>query len=162
MKNCKFLLLLVLMVFALGICAMATDTVYVNDPENAASYATVEAAIDALPDSGGTVIVCGDTSLALTANQTLPAKGGKVIIRGSEKTVKITIAKDLILGSETEFDNLTLYTQTSSAENLVANGNKLTIGENVITECASGARYIRVFGGSRTANTTYEIGRAHV
>jgi len=156
MKNCKFLLLLVLMVFALGICAMATDTVYVNDPENAASYATVEAAIDALPDSGGTVIVCGDTSLALTANQTLPAKGGKVIIRGSEKTVKITIAKDLILGSETEFDNLTLYTQTSSAENLVANGNKLTIGENVITECASGARYIRVFGGSRTANTTYD------
>jgi|GEM_PF-93809 len=137
--------------------AQIVDTVYVDGTgatENA--YTTLEEAISMLPDTGGTVIVCGDTSLALTANQTLPTKGGKVIIRGSEKTVKITIAKDLVLGSETEFDNLTLYTKTSSAENLVANGNKLTIGENVITECASGARYIRVFGGSRTANTTYD------
>ena len=134
-------------------------TVYVNSTDTAhadSNYTTIADAINALPDAGGAVIVCGDTSLALTANQTLPVKSGKVIIRGSEKTVKITIAKDLVLGSETEFDNLTLYTETSSAENLVANGNKLTIGENVVTKCASGARYIRVFGGSRTANTTYD------
>ncbi|MBQ4274888.1 MAG: hypothetical protein IJB94_08005, partial [Clostridia bacterium] len=138
--------------------AQVVDTVYVDGIGTAENtYATLEEAIAALPMDGGKVIVCSDTIAVLQgATKTLPEKNGTVLIEGSDPSVKITLRGWLILGSATTFSNLTLYTDLDANIAIYANGNLLTVEENVLTARADGARWIRLFGGTRGQDTEYD------
>ncbi len=134
-------------------------TVYVNDPERADSYTTVQDAINALPAEGGIVLVCGDTEIG-TGNKaiTFPAKSGKVTILGKDKNVKLTLVRSLILQGEIEIDNLNFCCSSTTHGMITARGYKFTIGENVTTTRASdSARWIHIFGGHNgNTATTYD------
>ncbi len=138
--------------------SMITDTVYVDGTgATEGAYTSLEEAISMLPDEGGTVIVCGDTVAVLqNATKTLPAKSGPVLIEGADKNVKLTLRGWLILSSATTFSNLTLYTDLDANIAIYANGNLLTIEEDVLTAKADGARWMRLFGGTRGKDVAYD------
>ncbi len=153
MRKSSFWLLLIVMICALGISAAATDVVYVDGTgATDGAYTALENAIAALPETGGTVIVCGDTVVALNnATLYLPEKSGKVTITG-ENGVKLSIAYVLCLGSETEIDNIELC-NASAYGYVYAMGHKLTIGENVTTTKADGINdHLWLFGGHPDAD----------
>ncbi len=156
MKNCKFLLLLVLMLLALSVCALAADPVYLDGTgATAGAYTDLKSAVDALPDDGGTVIVCGETAMATGSALVLPEKSGKVTIKCADGTkFKFKLAYSMKLGSETEFDNIELVCANNSWGAILACGHKLTMGEGVTTSIENkNNRAISVYGGN-TGNVT--------
>ena len=113
------------------------------------AFTTLEEAISALPDDGGTVIVCGDTTVGIaSATVTLPANSGKVTLK-SINDATLTIGRAVVLGCEMEIDNIELCNGSTTGHGFIyANGNKLTIGENVTTTKATGVNnYLFIYGG---------------
>ncbi|MBQ7661354.1 MAG: hypothetical protein IJS44_04800, partial [Clostridia bacterium] len=119
----------------------------------AGAFATLQEAVTALKDDGGNVIVCGDTTV--TGVVELAAKNGKVRITG-QNGAKLTIARTFKLASEVEFDNIELVSSSSSYGFIYAQGNKLTIGENVTTSKTSGAKWFSVLGGASSGTVEYD------
>ncbi|MBQ4556980.1 MAG: hypothetical protein IJA60_04975, partial [Clostridia bacterium] len=157
MKRIRFLLSLVLVLLVLGICASAAETVYLDGTGNTTdAYTDLKSAVEALPDEGGTVIVCGDTAMATGSQLTLPTKSGKVTIKCADGTkFKFKLAYSLKLGSDTEFDNIELVCANKSWGAILACGNKLTMGEGVTTSIENTAnRAISIYGGDTGSVTT--------
>jgi len=116
-------------------------------------YTTIEAAVAALSDEGGHVIVCGDTA---TENKsiTIGGKSGKVKVTAINGA-KFTIARTLKFSSEFEFDDIELVSSSSSAAFLYAMGNKLTFGENVTTTKTDGGIWFALLGGDSSGTVEY-------
>ncbi len=144
--------------FALVLCMCvlvyaAEDTVYLDGTYEGTSTGTKEApytdlktAVSALPN-GGTVIVCGDTTLGTSsAGVELSAVGGKVTVT-SENSAVLTLARSLTINSEVEFDNITLCNASSGNGNIILNGNPVTFGEGV-TVTSTVDRYPNIIGGA--------------
>ncbi|MBQ8836903.1 MAG: hypothetical protein IJ002_05295 [Clostridia bacterium] len=151
----KFTFFLIVAV-CLCISAFATETTVYLDGTGQTNGAetTIEAAVDALPDEGGHIIVCGDTATTNTAI-TLNAKSGKVKVTAINGA-KFTIARTLKFSSEFEFDDIELVSSSSMAF-IYAKGNKLTIGENVTTSKTSdSAKWFALFGGNNTGTEAYD------
>ena len=108
MKRLLNLAFLILLVACLSISALADEAVvYLDGTGNTeGAQTTIQAAVDALPDEGGHIIVCGDTATTNTAI-TLNAKSGKVKVTAINGA-KFTIARTLKFSSEFEFDDIEL------------------------------------------------------
>ncbi len=101
-----------------------------NDGSQASTLKTMSAALKLYP---GKVVVMSDiTALNLSSYKCLPA------IEGYEGTETLTLASTLTLNADFNVDNLNI----SQLSEIVANGNKLTIGQNVTTSLD-----ITVYGG---------------
>ncbi|MBQ8836678.1 MAG: hypothetical protein IJ002_04120 [Clostridia bacterium] len=154
--NRKFLFLIIAILCALlTVSAFAADdTVYLDGTgATAGAYTDFKTAVSALPN-GGTVIVSGDTTVGTTsAGVTLAAVGGKVTVT-SENGAVLTLARSLTLASEMEFNNITINSPHTSNGRIIANGNKITIGENVVTVPASNDRYPTIIGGKASGTCT--------
>jgi len=151
------------MLFALlAVSAVAvTDTVYLDGTgATAGAYTDLASAVKALPN-GGTVVVTGDTTFG-TANAgvTLSAVGGKVTITSKEGETQhgatLTMARSLTLSGELEFNNITFCNASSSNGRIIANSNKLTIGEGVTTTTTVDL-YPTIFGGGASGGKAGHI-----
>lgn len=132
----------------------APTTVYVDGTgATADAYATLQEAVEALDDNGGEVIVCGDTTVSGVVE--LAKKNGKMTITG-RNGAKLTIARTFKLLSEVEFDNIELVSTSGTYGFVYAQGNKLTIGENVTTSKTSGAKWLSVLGGISSGTVEYD------
>ncbi|MBQ4556990.1 MAG: hypothetical protein IJA60_05025, partial [Clostridia bacterium] len=134
---------------------LAADTVVVDGTgQTEGAYTTLEAGIAVLPETGGTAIVVGDTVVGTSSSVAqLASKDGKVTITG-ENGAKLIIALGVRLGSETEIDNIELVNTSTSEGFISANGNKLTIGENVKTSIDGTARWLTIRGASDQGDAT--------
>lgn len=131
----------------------APTTVYVDGTgATEGAYATLQEAVEALHEDGGDVIVCGDTTVSGVVE--LAKKNGKMTITG-RNGAKLTIARTFKLLSEVEFDNIELVSTSGTYGFVYAQGNKLTIGENVITSKTDGAKWLSVLGGMSSGTVDY-------
>ncbi|MBQ9429286.1 MAG: hypothetical protein IJU41_07070, partial [Clostridia bacterium] len=154
MKKLCFLLMICALCALFALTSFAATTVYVDGTgETDGAYATLQEAVAALPEDGGNVVVCGDTTVSGVVE--LAAKNGKVTVTG-QNGAKLTIARTFKLASEVEFDDIELVSSSSSYGFVYAQGNKLTIGENVTTSKTSGAKWLSVFGGASTGTVGYD------
>ena len=128
-------------------------TIYVDGTgATEGAYATLQDAVEALNDNGGEVIVCGDTTVSGVVE--LAKKNGKMTITG-RNGAKLTIARTFKLLSEVEFDNIELVSTSGTYGYIYAQGNKLTIGENVTTSKTDGAKWLSVLGGVSSGDVEY-------
>ncbi len=151
---------LLLVVISALMCALLTvgvlaaeDTVYLDGTgATNGAYTDLKSAVSALPN-GGTVIVTGDTILGTaSAGVTLAKVGGKVTVT-SENGAVLTLARSLTLASEIEFNNITINSTHASNGRIICNGNKITIGENVVTTTTVD-RYPSIIGGRASGTCT--------
>jgi len=115
------------------------------------AYTDLASAALALRD-GGTIVICGDTSI--TAQTVLP-KGIKLTITAQNNAV-LHLGARLTLGGETTFDNITINNASTSYRLIVAAGNPVTMGEGVVTTTnGTDLVYPAIIGGNYdTACTT--------
>jgi len=135
------LMILTLVLFLTVAASAATETVlYVSDAGTASGTGTADSpinslsvAISKLPDSGGTIVICGDLTITEEA-PSFPAKTGKVTVTGEygsndyNPTIKLACTTSMFLQfqSEIEFNNLTFdRIGTSYAE--ITTGPKLIL-----------------------------------
>ncbi|MBR5011168.1 MAG: hypothetical protein IKY12_01275, partial [Clostridia bacterium] len=139
-------LFLLAFVFTLAISA-AADTVYLDGTgKTDGAYTDFATAFSAL-ENGGTLVVCGDTTFGTSSKGvTLSEVNGKVTVTG-ENGATLKMARSLTLNSEIEFENITFDCAHDSNGNIIANGNPITFGENVVVT-ASGGRYPTIIGGA--------------
>lgn len=131
----------------------APTTVYVDGTgATEGAYATLQDAVEALHADGGSVIVCGDTTVSGVVE--LAQKNGKMTITG-RNGAKLTIARTFKLLSEVEFDNIELVSTSGTFGYIYAQGNKLTFGENVVTSRTDGAKWLSVLGGVSSGTVEY-------
>ena len=150
----KLLIIMAVLCTLLTLSAFAEDTVYLDGTgATEGAYTDLKTAVSALPN-GGTVVVSGDTTVGTTSSGvTLSSVGGKVTIT-SENDAVLTLARSLTLSSEIEFNNITLNSAHTSNGRIICNGNKITIGENVVTVPASNDRYPSIIGGKAAGTCT--------
>lgn len=141
----------------------APTTVYVDGTgKTEGAYTTFEDAFKALSSEGGTVIVSGDTQLGTTASGVVMANykdfTGKITFT-SENGAKLIFARSLRLNCEVEFKNIHIHSiipsNLSAVNNILACGNKITVGDGVTMTHDDGTLYPCIIGG-RDANTTYD------
>ena len=115
MKRIGLIAFLVLAICLLGFSVSAAETVYVDGTGvTTDAYETLEAAIEALPDAGGSVVVSGDTTVGETGVWVaMPEKSGKVTLSG-ENGAKLIIAHGMVIESDMDIDNITLVNTSSS------------------------------------------------
>ena len=108
---CLIVALITVLAIAIPVLATSADVVYVKGggTGNGASPETAMgelfAAIDALPESGGTVVVCGDLTISPTKTKvwTWTAKTGKVTVTGQygstayNPTIKLACTTNMFL-----------------------------------------------------------------
>ncbi|MBQ9428767.1 MAG: hypothetical protein IJU41_04395 [Clostridia bacterium] len=116
------------------------------------AYATLEAAFEALNAEGGSVVVCGDTTVSGVVE--LARKSGKVTV-SALGGAKLTIARTLKLTSEVEFDNIELVSSSSGYGFVYAQGSALTIGRHVTTSRTEGAKWLTLIGGASSGTVAY-------
>ena len=150
----KLLIVMAVLCMLLTISAFAAeDTVYLDGAGTNGAYTDLKSAVSALPN-GGTVIVSGDTTIGTSsAGVTLAKVNGKVTVT-SEKDAVLTLARSLTLASEIEFNNITINSAHTSNGRIICNGNKITIGENVVTVAASNGRFPSIIGGKASGTCT--------
>ena len=138
------ILLVCALVMLVTIPALAAEgeTIYVSDSgsdlatglSDDAPLKTITAAINKLPETGGTVVLCGDVTIA-NAVPEFPAKGGKVTVTGEgyDATIKLSATGNMFLQfqSEIEFEHLTFNRTSTSKYAEFTTGPSLTIGEGV-------------------------------
>ena len=131
----------------------APRIVYVNGSgASDGEYATLEDAVTALHDEGGSVIVCGDTAVSGVVE--LAKKSGKITI-SAINGAKLTIERTFKITSEVEFDNIELVSTSGTYGFIYAQGNKLTLGKNVITSKTDHAKWLSIFGGANAGTAEY-------
>ncbi|MBQ4557544.1 MAG: hypothetical protein IJA60_07855 [Clostridia bacterium] len=134
---------------------IAPTTVYVDESDSSGdAYTSITAAYEALANEGGTVIIKGDVNLGTSsASLTLPAKSGKVTIKG-EDGARLLLNRSLFFTSETEITDIALHS-TNTLANILAQGNKLTISDTVSVTKTDGAVWPALFGGATAKNVSY-------
>lgn len=120
-------------------------------------------AIAALGGIDGTVVLCG--KYTVNAAYTVPVHSGRVTITSydyindyRESGACLSLAANLTLGGETEFDKLCFEAAAASA--IYARGNKLTMGKDLQTVLTnSNTSYIGIVGGhnSLLASNTLDV-----
>ena len=135
---------------------VAPTTVYVDESGNTdGAYKSITEAYEALADEGGTVVLVGDVNFGTSATSlTLPAKGGKVTIKG-EEGARILLNRSLFFSSETEITDITLHS-TNTLANILAQGNKLTVSDTVFVTKTDSAVWPALFGGTTAKNVSYD------
>ena len=98
---------------------------------------TLQAAFEALKDSGGTVVICGETTVKTV---TLSAAGGPVLLTslygGTDyrtEGAKIILGGNITFRNEIALENLTIR-QDMSAPKLIFSGNNATLGGGITVE----------------------------
>lgn len=152
----KLLIIMAVLCAILTLSAFAADTVYLDGTGTTeGAYTDLKSAVSALPN-GGTVIVCGDTTVGSSSSGVTLAKvNGKVTIT-SENGAVLTMARSLTLASELEFKNITFCNASSSNGRIIASGNKLTIGEGV-TVTTTADLYPTIFGGGSSGGSAGHV-----
>lgn len=156
----KIIGILSLFAVALSFCAVTNitaavhaeenkNTVYVsqNGSDNALGtsvkpFKTMEKALDIVMD-GGTIVVQDSTALSVwnKHNKAVSITGG---------TLEMTYSSDIVINDSVNFYDINLL--VNSATNVYANGNSVTIGENVVW---TGSPTLELHGGGM-AGTTVE------
>ncbi len=165
MKKCllaAILCALLMLFIAIFVSGANESVVYVNGslsaggdgktPEGA--YLTLQEAVAASPE-GGTVVICGPT--AISGSPKLTATNGAISITSvyggvdwrEINSAELTMNSTFYLGGETAIDSLTIKNGKSSSYNIVARGNKLTVGSDVKTlpYAEDGIIYPSIIGG---------------
>ncbi len=102
------------------------DVVYVGGaPDGETSCSTLPAAINALPDEGGTVVIYSDISQGRLADTVLSKP---VTIVGYGDAV-LTVTSTWTLGADLTFENINIAVDNKT---IYANGHTLTFGEGVV------------------------------
>ncbi len=163
MKKLIGILIFTLFVATMTFCAFAEDdmVVYVSDKGNDqnegmsadAPFKTLAVAYDFV-SNGGTVVVCGPLTLNGDALK-FPVSKGKVTITSSYNGINYAETNGAILNlcgytylnGDTEFVDIKIHDAgTYYFNQLICQGNDLTIGEKVTCTRASG-EYITIIGG---------------
>ncbi len=157
----RLLCILICVLCALSLCAIGVfvlasgETIYVSGSGNdsnsgesaSAPKATLVAAINAIGNSNGTIVVCDDITLS-GADGKLPSHSGKITITSkqgmTDYSSTITVQNDINLGGNTVIEHVTLH--FSSAKNIYCNGNNAVFG-NGITVSYDGATAPSIYGG---------------
>jgi len=114
------------------------------------SYTSLVDAANALPSSGGTIVVTTDVQLSKTEKTTLPKKD--ITITSTNNSV-VGLGAGLELQDALTIKNIKLD-QTVDGANIYANGNKLVIDTGVIVENSAGGVRPNVFGGATNTFST--------
>lgn len=136
--------------------AAADDAVVYLDGTGAkaGSYTELSAAVDALPDAGGTVIVCGDAATPTAAATKL---AGKPLTITSQNGAVLTIGRALFFSAPVVFTDITIANgAATSLDFIYTQGNNVTVTSSVVcTPSESTGRYISIFaGGTRDSSIT--------
>jgi len=116
--------------------------------------------------NGGTVVVCGVTTLA-GSDFSLPKAQGKVVITSKYAGVdhlkngaKLLVNGRVYISGETEFNNISV--SATPASMFFCCGNNVTFGENITTAVRGSGSYPYIFGGTfggksgaTTANSSF-------
>ena len=149
-KGIRFLVLCFTMILACGAVAVsaAEPVVYADGVGGSAEhYATLSEAVNALPQTGGVVVVSGKVTVGNAEKLsskliTVTSKYGSVdATQGS-----LVLDGTLTLGADTVFENVTIV----GSGKILAAGNRLTVKASVKTESKNGT-YPSIFGGSDAA-----------
>ena len=121
------------------------------------AYADFKAAVTALPEAGGTIVVCG--TVAVDKATTLASGGALLIISkyGDEDytdVAAIAVGNDITLGCDVTFKDVTLDKAKTGDNYIVANGYALTIDEGVYCRHILSTRYISIIGGAKSGTLT--------
>ena len=141
------------------------DTVYL-DPAGTSDhsqnvYTTIEAAVDALPNEGGTIVVCSDVQVGTASvHYHMPAK--PIRITGETADVKLIQNRSFFINEDTTIDNITWVNNASSSYAFFyCQGHELTVGEDV-TCVANGTVYLCILSGSaKVTNGVGNMSNAH-
>ncbi len=165
MKKTTLFLTAVLAAVMLTVFAFAAETVVYVDPSVNASgngttpqtaYKTFAEGIKACA-SGGTVVVMNDVNF--TAATQLATHTGKITVTseygGTDYGASINLSARIIMGGETEFDNINIKNVGATQRYIVARNHPLTIGEGVTTSSSNGGMMYPIIVGGRwnTAGT---------
>lgn len=164
MKKSLFFATLLICIFSLTLFASAADDVVFAD---GATYKTLLSAANALPETGGTIVVTapivhGDASADAI---TMPAKPVTITsVYGGVDYAKTNgayfgVGRTLQLSADTVFENIEIRqtNTTTTYGNIYANGHHLTIGEGVSTVAnATSGRMANLYGGNSSGAFTTE------
>lgn len=160
MKKFSFALVLFAFIIAFSGSVFAEEAVVFIDGTN---YETLAAAADALPASGGTIVVTGAVAHSNDTAVTMPEKPVTVtsvyggVDYANTNGAYLGIGRTLQLSADTVFENITIK-QTNSTKtygNIYANGHALTLGEGITTVSnETSGRMADVFGGSSAGALT--------
>lgn len=151
----------ILIAMSIGLSAADDYVVYVSDNGNdlnegttdSSPFKTLSAAYDCVA-KGGTVVVCGPLTLSGDALK-LPKSTEKVLITSNYGGIDYAKTSGAVLNlcgytylnGDTEFENIKIHDSSTFYFNqLICQGNNLTIGDNVTCTRASG-EYITIIGG---------------
>ncbi len=154
MKKTAFFLsvILVLLTFAVPVSAEEA-TVYLDGTgATAGAQTTLLNAANALPSTGGTIVVCGDTATPSSAATTLPAK---TLTITSENGAKLTIGRALILNGDTTLRSITIANAASDGLDFVyTQGHDFTVESDVTTVASTKTnRFLSLYtGGAANAS----------
>lgn len=168
MKKSLFFAILLSALLSLSVFA-AEDVVFIQN--DSVTYATLAAAADALPATGGTIVVNaavvhGDASADAV---TMPAKPVTVtsvwdgVDYAKTNGAYFGVGRTLQLKADTVFENIEIRqtNTTTTYGNIYANGFHLTVGEGVTTVSnATSGRMTNIYGGS--SNGAFTTAKTHV
>ena len=170
MKKILLFFAALLMIALLTVSVLAASTVVYVDgtvstagdgttPETALK--TFAAGIKALPN-GGTMVICGDTSI--TAATQVAATTGCVTVtseyNGIEYDAVFNLGARLVFTGDVTFDNITINNASTAQQSIFARGYTLTIGEGVTCTTNGGELiYPMIYGGKYNGAHT---GDSHV
>ena len=149
---------------AAALFAVSTEQVYYlrdggtgNGGSPATAGGSLSAAYAALKESGGTIVICGEYTVASGFYGSAHAK--KITLTSlydgvdyaATNNAAIVFKNNFFCGGETEFQNITLSSATSYPA-IFGNTYSLTMGEGITCNRVSGSeQYLSVMGGNRSA-----------
>lgn len=154
MKRITFFALLLSCLLSLTAFA-AEDVVFIKN--DSVTYATLAEAAEALPSTGGTIVVNAAVNHPTASGVTMPAKPVTVtsvydgVDYAQTNGAYFGVGRTFSLGADLTFENITIkQTHTSGTYgNIYAKGFHLTIGEGVTTvKNATSGIYTQLYGGS--------------
>lgn len=141
--------------------APATPSTVYLDPAGTSShdsdvYTTLGAAVAALPDTGGTIVVCSDTNVNVDSSTHFHMAAKPIRITGETSSVRLTQLRSWFINDALTIDNITwVNSSNASFAFIYCQAHNLTVGENV-TSIPNGSTYLCILGGS--AGVTNGVG----
>ena len=169
-KLSVFFFATLLLIAAFTLSAFAEDAVVYVDGTVAASgdgstpakaIKTFAAGIKALP-SGGTLVLCGDTSI--TGPTQLAATSAAVTITSEYGGVKYDavfgLGARLVFTGDATFENITIHNASTVQQSIFARGYTLTMGEGITCTTNGGALCYPVLYGGKYNGA--HVGNSHI
>ncbi len=159
MKKLLFFAILLSALLSLSVFA-AEDVVFIQN--DGVTYATLAEAANALPSTGGTIVVnaavvhSNDTGVQMPAKPLVITSVYDGVDYAKTNGAYFGVGRTLQFYADATFENITIKQTTTSTVygNIYARGNHLTIGEGVTTvKNATSGLMTSVYGGS--ADTTF-------